>query len=164
MRLFKTRIALAIGLLGTGSLALSATTTDTMGVSATVEDSCQLVTSALAFGSFAAIDSTNVDGTTTVDVTCSNGTAYDIGLNAGVNGTTVTDRQMSDGGTGTLNYALYSDSGRTTNWGDTVGTDTVADTGSGATQTKTVYGQIPSGQETAPTGSYTDTITVTVTY
>lgn len=164
MKLFKTRLALAVGLLGTGSLALSATTSDTMDVTATVEDSCQVVASALAFGSFAAIDSTNVDGTTTVDVTCSNGTTYDIGLDEGENGASVTDRQMSDGGTGSLDYALYSDDGRTSNWGDTVSTDTVADTGSGETQTKTVYGRIPSGQETAPTGAYSDTITVTVTY
>ncbi len=165
MKHLHTRIAVAVGLLSVGSLALGATSTSTIGVSATVEDSCNLTTSALGFGSFAAIDDTNVDATTTIDVTCSNGTSYDVGLDAGTTTeATVTSRQMQHSTSGTLNYSLYSDSGRTTNWGDTVGTDTVSGSGDGTAQTLTVYGRIPSGQQTAPTGSYSDTITVTVTY
>jgi spore coat protein U-like protein len=50
-----------------------------------------------------------------------------------------------------------------TNWGNTVGTDTVAGTGNGAAQALTVYGQIAAGLYVTP-GSYTDTITATVTY
>jgi spore coat protein U-like protein len=45
----------------------------------------------------------------------------------------------------------------------TIGTDTVPLTGNGAAQVETVYGQIPAGQFVAP-GSYSDTITATVTY
>jgi spore coat protein U-like protein len=48
-------------------------------------------------------------------------------------------------------------------WGNTVGTDTVAATGSGAAQSYTVYGRITAQTTPAP-GTYTDTITVTVTY
>jgi spore coat protein U-like protein len=66
-------------------------------------------------------------------------------------------------GTEVINYSLYSDSGRTTNWGNTVGTDTVAATGNGSAQAYTVYGRIPPQTTPAP-GTYTDTITVTVTY
>jgi spore coat protein U-like protein len=62
-----------------------------------------------------------------------------------------------------LHYHLYSDSGHTVNWGNTVGTDTVSMTGSGVAQTLTVYGQVPAGQFVTP-GSYSDTITVTLTY
>lgn len=166
MKLFKTRIALAVGLLSTGSLALGATSTDTMAVDATVADSCNVSATALGLGSYDPIAGTDLDGTTTIDVTCSNGTTYDIGLDAGANGTTVSDRQMvEDGaGTATLNYALYSDSGRTTIWGDSVGTDTVAGTGDGTAQENIVYGRVPSGQSTVPTGTYADTINVTVTY
>lgn len=58
---------------------------------------------------------------------------------------------------------FFSNSGRTTNWGNTVGTDTVAGTGSGVAQTLTVYGQIPASQFVR-SGSYTDTVVATVTY
>lgn len=167
MKLLKTRIALTVGLLATGSVAFGVEGTTTFGVAATVEDACQLSASPLAFGAFdTAVANTNKDAETTIDVTCSNGTPYNIGLDAGgASLATVSTRQMT-GGTGTdlLDYALYSDTGRTSNWGETVATDTVADTGSGLSQVKTVYGRIPSGQATAPTGAYSDTITVTVTY
>jgi spore coat protein U-like protein len=157
-------IALVLALWGTASLA--ATTTTTFGVSATVVDSCSVSATALGFGNVdpVSLAGTAVDATTTVDVTCANGTAYDVGLDAGTaTGATVTTRQMTSGAN-TLNYALYSDSGRTTNWGNTVATDTVTGTGDGTAQSLTVYGRIPSGQGTVPTGAYSDTITVTVTY
>jgi spore coat protein U-like protein len=62
-----------------------------------------------------------------------------------------------------LSYSLFRDSGRTLNWGNTVGTDTVASTGTGSAQTFTVYGRIPASQAVGP-GTYQDTITVTVTF
>lgn len=142
------------------------TATDPMTVSATVEASCTVVANDMLFGTYNPFDTTDTDQTATVDVTCSNGAAYNIGLGLGTKtGATVTTRGMT-GGTGSdiLNYALYSDTGRTSNWGDTVDTDTVSDTGSGSMQSTTVYGRIPQGQTTAPVGSYTDTVTVTVTY
>ncbi len=156
-------IGAALGLMA-GS-AMAATSTTSFGVSATVEDSCSVSASALGFGSIDPIANVDTDATTTIDVTCSNTTSYDVGLDAGeTTDATVTARQMTDTSSNTLDYSLYSDSGRTTNWGNTVGTDTVAGTGNGTAQTLTVYGRVPSGQQTATVGSYTDTITVTVTY
>ncbi len=166
MKHLHTRIAVAVGLLSVGSVALGATSTTTFGVSATVEDSCNVAATALGFGNFAAIDNNDVDATTTIDVTCSNGTTFDVGLDAGTaTSATVTARQMEIAATGSfLDYSLHSDSGRATNWGETVGTDTVSGTGDGTVQALTVYGRIPQGQQTALVGSYSDTITVTVTY
>jgi spore coat protein U-like protein len=69
---------------------------------------------------------------------------------------------MTAGGA-TVGYALYSNAGRTTNWGNTVGTDTVSGTGNGTGQALTVYGRVPPQSTPAP-GAYSDTITVTVTY
>ena len=117
----------------------------------------------MAFGSY---NNTLLTSTATVTATCSNTTPYNVGLSAGTaSGATVTTRAMFVSGTPSvvLNYGLYSNSGRTTNWGMTVGTDTVTGTGNGSAQAITVYGQIPAGQLVAP-GSYTDTITATVTY
>jgi spore coat protein U-like protein len=146
--------------------AMAAQETTTFSVGATIADSCSVSATALAFGTIDPLDNVtnNTDATTTIEVTCANGTTYDVGLDAGLaTGATVTARAMTSG-SDTLNYALYSDAGRSTNWGDTVGTDTVSDTGTGSAQTITVYGRVPSGQETTPTGTYADTITVTVTY
>jgi spore coat protein U-like protein len=107
--------------------------------------------------------SANVDATTTFTVQCTNTTAYNVGLNAGsTTGGTVTTRLMTSG-SATVAYKMYSDSGRTTNWGNTVGTDTVTGTGNGATQTLTVYGRVIAQTTPAP-ATYTDTVTVTVTY
>jgi spore coat protein U-like protein len=70
---------------------------------------------------------------------------------------------MTGPGAALLNYSLFSNSGMTTNWGNTVGTDTVPGAGTGTVQAITVYGQVAAGQYLAP-GAYTDTITATVTY
>lgn len=90
-------------------------------------------------------------------------TPYNIGLDAGTGtGATVAVRKMTSGANA-VNYSLYSDSGHTTVWGNTVGTNTVAATGNGSTQSYTVYGRVTAQTTPAP-GTYTDTITVTVTY
>jgi spore coat protein U-like protein len=78
-------------------------------------------------------------------------------------GATVTARSMTGPASALLSYQLFRDSGHSLNWGVTIGTDTVSVTGNGSAQVQTVYGQIPAGQFVAP-GSYSDTITATVTY
>ncbi len=145
------------------STSFAATTSSSFNVNITIATACTINSaSALNFGSQGVL-AANVDQTATLQVQCTSTTPYNIGLNAG-NGTgaTVTNRLMSFGGN-TVAYALYTDSGRTTNWGNTVGTDTVAATGTGASQSYTVYGRVPP-QTTPPPGTYTDTVTVTVTY
>jgi spore coat protein U-like protein len=118
--------------------------------------------SALNFGTQGVL-AANVDQTSTIQLTCTNTTPYNIGLNAGTGtGATVATRKLTSGAN-TINYTLYSNSGRTTVWGNTVGTDTVAATGNGAAQNYTVYGRIPPQTTPAP-GNYADTITITVTY
>lgn len=140
--------------------ALAATATTTFQVTATVLGTCLISANNLAFGNYSG---TQVDGTTTLSVTCTNTTTYNVGLDAGTgSGATVSNRKMT-GGSETLDYALYSNSGRTTNWGNTVGTDTVSGTGNGSAQTLTVYGRIAASQYPAP-ASYSDTITATITY
>lgn len=141
----------------------AATDTDTMTVTATVIASCDVDANDLAFGNYDPVSATPLDIGTTVAVTCTHGTSYDVSLNAGVGaGATVAARRMTSGGN-TLNYSLYSNAGRTTVWGATIGNNTVAGTGNGAMQTLNVYGRVPVNQ-TAPAGNYSDTITVTVTY
>ena len=139
------------------------TTTSTFTATLTIQASCQVLSpNTLNFGSNGVLVS-NVDTTATFTVQCTNTTTYNVGLNAGTTtGGTTTTRLLNNGGT-TIAYKMFSDSGRTTNWGNTVGTDTVAGTGNGAQQTLTVYGRVTPQTTPAP-ATYTDTVTVTVTY
>jgi spore coat protein U-like protein len=158
------RLLVLIGVLMlVSSGARATTTTSTFTVQMTITASCVINSaSTLNFGSSGVI-SANVDQTSTVQVQCTNTTPYNIGMNAGTGtGATVAARKMTNGGN-TITYSLYSDSGRTTVWGNTVGTDTVSATGNGAAQSYTVYGRVPA-QSTPAAATYTDTITVTVTY
>ena len=67
-------------------------------------------------------------------------------------------------GANTLGYQLYLDSGRTTVFGDgTASSSTKSGTGSGSAQSISVYGRVPTLAGVVP-GSYTDTVTVTITY
>jgi spore coat protein U-like protein len=139
------------------------TATTTFTATATVISSCNVSATTLDFGSAATLGS-NVDQTSTVSTTCTSGTAYNIGLDAGTSaGATVTTRKMSSLAGNKINYSLFRNSGRTTNWGNTVGTDTVSATGNGAAQNVSVFGRVPSQTTPAP-ASYADTIVATITY
>jgi len=141
--------------------SFAATASASLTISASVLASCTVVGSAIAFGAYT---QSVVNQTGTITVQCTNGTAYNVGLDAGTgSGATVSSRKMSAAGGGTLNYSLYRDAARSSNWGSTIGTDTLIGTGSGLAQTLTVYGQIPAAQ-TPLAGAYSDTVTVTVTY
>jgi len=153
----------AAALAATNGAAHAATATTSFTVQLTIEAQC-LINSAstLSFGTQGVL-SANVDQTSTIQVQCTNTTPYNIGLDAGTGaGATVATRKLTGGGA-TINYSLYSDAARTTVWGITIGSNTVASTGTGAAQSFTVYGRIPSQTTPAP-ATYTDTITVTVTY
>jgi len=141
--------------------AIAATATTTFSVTATVQATCLISATNLAFGTYTgALNS----ATSTISVTCTNTSPYNVGLNAGTAvGATVTTRQMTGPAAATLGYALFQDAAHTINWGQTVSTDTEAGTGTGVAQTLTVYGQVAAGQFVAP-GAYTDTITATITY
>jgi spore coat protein U-like protein len=141
----------------------AATTTTTFSVTATVLTSCLVVATPLAFGSYDPAVVAPLDATNTVTVTCTIGTPYNIGLNAGGGtGADVASRKMTSG-VNLLNYTLYQETGRTTVWGNTVLTDTVNATALITPTVHSVYGRVFSGQY-IPAGIYTDTISVTVTY
>jgi spore coat protein U-like protein len=150
----------ALGMISTSAVAQANPATTTFGVSATVLKDCTVSATALSFGNYTgAVNSAQ----SAVTVTCTNLTTYTVGLGTGLApSATVTTRAMQNGTT-LLNYGLFSNATWTSNWGNTSATNWVAGTGNGAGQVLNVYGQIPAAQYVTP-GSYTDTISVTVTY
>jgi len=131
------------------------TATATFTVTATVLNTCSATATNLGFGTYVNV---TIDATSTVSVTCTSGGTYTVGLSNGAN-YSAPNRRMTNG-SAFLTYELYSDAGRLTVWNDTT---TVAGTGSGLAQGLTVYGRLP-GTQGLIAGSYTDTITATVTY
>jgi len=132
-----------------------------MAVTSTVAATCVNTIVPLAFGTYTGAVAAS---TGSISVTCTNTTPYTVSLDPGTfAGASTTTRELTGPGGAGLNYILTSDAAYAVNWGDVVGTDTVAGTGTGAAQLLTIYGQEAAGQYVAP-GAYTDTITATVTY
>lgn len=140
--------------------------TSQFNVTASVVDSCSVSANDLAFGNVEPVNNLNIDAVGSVTVTCSLGTTYSVLLDAGNNSSdgSVSTRRMNDGSTNYLSYQIYSDALRSSVWGESSGTDDVTGIGTGLGVPLVVYGRIPSGQQETQTGSYTDTIDVTVNY
>jgi len=117
--------------------------------------------SALAFGEVALTGAT--PGTATVNVTCTGGGDYTVGLGNGLHNVAAQRNLVS--GANILAYDLFKENTHTTRWGD-AGAGLVSGTGTAVEQTLTVYGQITTGQTlVAGNGTpYTDTVQVTLTY
>lgn len=136
---------------------------------APADAACSVTVTDLNFGAYDTVSGTPKDGASNVHVHCS-GLAllltYRVYLNAGNSGTYST-REMDRDATYSLGYNLYTDSGRTTTWGDgSNGTDYVGASILLSLLTPydadfTVYGRIPVNQNVPP-GTYSDTITATL--
>jgi spore coat protein U-like protein len=136
--------------------------------------SCSVSATGISFGSYDVFAASPITSTTTISVTCtlqSGGATtvnYAIALAPGASNTFV-QRQMKNG-VNALGYNLYSDSARTTVWGDGTGsTQTVSGSMRVKPSTPTLtnnftgYGSVPALQDVG-VGAYSDNITITVTY
>jgi spore coat protein U-like protein len=128
-----------------------------LGVSATVSGVCNVTTTPVAFGSIDVTTAGTTDATGSYSVVCTSGTAWTAAADAG-NGATasVAVRKMTSGAN-LLNYGLFTDVGRATNFA------TGGGAGTGAAELTTIYGRIASGQ-VVPAGSYADSVTISLTY
>jgi len=166
--MYKIVCASMIAGLLVGSAAQAGSAAASFNVTATVLSTCSASATGVAFPTY-----TPGGGAQTangvITVKCTNQTPYTVKLNAGqTSGGTFTQRLMANG-TNTLQYNLYTTAAFATVFGDTTGgTAGVTGTGAGVNTatTVTVYGQLPDSatNQSAVTGSYSDTITVTVTY
>lgn len=168
LRVIAAAGAMMLALAGGSPAALAGSATNSFQVQITLVASCAISANALNFGSSVGLLTSAVTGNSTVSVTCSNTTPYNVSLDPGtVSGSTVAARLMAGTATGntgtTLGFQLYSNSGLTTVWGNTIGTNTVSGNGNGSVQTLTVYGQVPVQASPKP-DTYQTTITATVSY
>lgn len=153
-------------LLGFAGTASAQTATDTFNVTATVLENCSVTANDLGFGNYTP-GGGNVASTSTINVYCTNTTAFDVHLSTG-SSADYAQREMVSG-PNVLEYNLYLEGTHTTIWGDTTNSTGEA-TGTGVGMATavpfTVYGQLldSANNQNAPPGAYSDTITVTVVY
>ncbi|NJC04376.1 spore coat protein U-like protein [Sphingomonas kaistensis] len=131
--------------------------------------SCTTSSTSLSFGSYSPVTASPTDATAQVSINCTGVVSLfgqvEITASPGASGAAL-QRTMSHGGS-TLRYNLYADPGRTQVLADgTGGTTTIATPLNGLLVFSTsapVYGRITAGQWVA-SGSYADTIVITVQY
>lgn len=157
---------IALGLAAAAAVATTpafaaGTATGTVDVSLNVSSACSVTAQPLDFGTTAAFDAA-INSSSATTVKCTPNAPYTVFLDYGANAATGTQRKLkSTTGATTVNYNLYSDSGRTSPWGGALAG--VTGTGNGAEQAMTIYGQVPT-QTAVAAGDYKDTVTVTVNY
>lgn len=160
-------VVMGVALVGVAE-ADAGTATSNLGVSATVSSTCSITAGSLAFGAYDPVAGTQIDGTATISVSCTRGATATVTLGQGANANagstdTVPLRRMKDSGTNRLSYSLFSESTRTTTWGNTAPTGLGYTASSSSATALTVFGRITSAQD-VPAGSYTDTVLATITF
>jgi spore coat protein U-like protein len=132
--------------------------------------SCNVSATSVSFGSYNVFNASPLDATGRITVHCTGLVgllvSYDIKLSTSLSGS-YAPRQMASGAN-RLNYNLYTNATRLTVWGDgSAGTSFVSGSITlvllGVTRIHTVYGRVPALQNVS-VGSYSDNITVTLTF
>jgi len=164
MNVLKNTLLVA-ALLSAGAAPAFAADTTTFNVKIIILKACDVAAGAATDVDFGSVASTavNTDNAGALNVRCTPLTPYNIALNNGQNGATLADRKMANGAN-LVPYQLYRAVARGAGdvWGATVGTDTLAGTGTGLIQNVPVYGRVPSAN--FPAGSYNDVVTATIIY
>ncbi|WP_050043848.1 spore coat U domain-containing protein [Bradyrhizobium sp. LTSPM299] len=152
-------------------VAQAGTSTATLSVSIVITAACTINPATLIFASTSGttLITTAVNGSSTVSVTCTGGSPYSIAMDNGSNASGSQRRMIS--GANFLSYNLYVDAAHTLPWSTatnsttcTTAGDCFLGTGNGAAQTVNIYGVVPTTATAPPPGTYTDTVTMTITF
>jgi spore coat protein U-like protein len=156
---------------GDAGSSRAGTVTGSLSVQMQITASCTIGTSSLTFTSTAgtSLVSTQVTQTGSISVTCTNSNPYSIGLDNGQNASSG-QRRMANG-TNYIPYNVFLDSAHTEAWTTAATNSTCTSsnscylgTGNGSAQTVNVYGVVPTVAAAPASGTYSDSVTITVTY
>ncbi|MPZ17797.1 MAG: spore coat U domain-containing protein [Luteitalea sp.] len=163
-RLSITTLAVAIAWTLLVAPASAQTAAATFDVSITVEADCTITVDDLSFGTVADL-TPEIAATTTGTVACTGISPVSVSFDPGTGGaSTFATREMALG-SDTIDYNLYADAAHTEILGDgTTGTVTIDFTSTGGDDGFDVFGQTAAAQNPKPAGTYTSTITATVTF
>ena len=168
---------LAAGVVASSASA-AGSATQNLSVTASVSANCTITTAAVAFGAYdpvVANASTALNGTGSVTIACTKGSAPSLTLGLGSNAVgSQRNMKITGGGTDLLAYQLYQPPNTTPGTACTFPGTTVWDTSVGGTFTPTspaskagrtynVCGTVSAGQDVS-VGSYQDTVVATVNF
>lgn len=159
-------------LLSLATAAHAGTAQTSFVVTASVVAVCEMTASALSFPNYLPGSGTTLHATATLSIQCSSGTNNPtLSLNAGSSGGTMANRLMLGPSGSKLQYNIYTSASYSTVLGDGTGGSsnlpvTIPSTAFTTPVTVTVYGQLldSAANQTAAAGSYSDTVTATLTY
>ena len=167
---------LSLALVGAGLVAAPAfagSVTGSLDATATVANSCSISSvTAIAFGTYdpaVANASSPLDAAGAINVLCTKGGAFQVQLDQGANADAASTclapvRQLKDANGDLIKYDIYSDTGRATAWACDVSNQVAQTSASASAPTNlATYGRIPPAQD-VPAGSYSDTVTITVSF
>lgn len=129
---------------------------------------CKVTATGVNFGAYDVFVTAPSDSAGTVTVSCDQNPPIDITVAIGPSassGAFLPRSMRSASAPDRLNYNLFTNASRNVVWGDgTAGTSTVMlfNVNRNRSQAATIYGRIPPGQNVS-VGSYSDTLTVTIT-
>lgn len=169
--MFKNKILMALGAAGLLCVSVAnaaesnegriAQSDREMHVSLTVESACTLSVGDLNFGSVASNIGSDLDESTNAKVTCTNGTPYDLYVEAG-HKYVMKDKDNEQHEVG---YTLYSDAARTQTLTDMDGIHGDGQGNHGEAQIVPIYGRVlASDLAQAYAGTYSDDVTLVVKY
>jgi len=154
-------LATAFVIAAPGQPARAATETSTLGITVDVVSACAIQGGTIDFGTYESGQIDTIPAVGTISYTgCPEGAA-NIALDGGQSGDEQS-RAMTDGNGNQLNYRIFQDAARTTNWGTGVAAKTVA-VEAGGVGSWEVYGRIIR-EQSVPAGTYADSINITITF
>ena len=106
---------------------------------------------------------TNVDSTSTISVKCPPNTAFTIDIDTGLYSNGINRRVYNAGYNAYIHYDVYKDPPRSAVWGTGGARNVAGNSGVTGIVLRTVYGRVAS-VKTLKSGSYRDTLTVTITF
>lgn len=128
---------------------------------------CDVSSNGLAFGVYSPTSTANRDAIGSILINCNGSIRAELRLSVG-NGAAASyagGRKMTrSGGTGTLNYNLYANAHRTQVFGDGTDTSVTRQIESNKSFSQPVFGRIPGAQRATLSGSYFDTVIITIQY
>ncbi len=158
-------LALTCCLMAGNTSAIAATANGVLTVQATVVAACAVGSGTLVFGTIDPALGTSGPANANVNVTCTQGTPFSIGLSDGSNASGTQRRMKGASQSQFLAYELHRDSAGLQRFGDSVTSQRLTgQTGLGAiANTIAIYASIAAGQS-APADTYSDTVPITVYY
>jgi spore coat protein U-like protein len=126
---------------------------------------CSISTTPVSFGAYSTMDSTPLASTGTITYSCAQSAQAKtvlIWIDKGQHAPSNNPRQMASGAD-RLDYNLYLDGSHTAIWGDPNPNQYAFAPANGVSYDVTVYGLVPALQD-LPTGTYTDTLVVTLNW